>query len=92
MLQMTIQLTQQWDCGSTNPFQSSGTWTPQAGWMTGGGDGGEARGRGETGRRGVGGAVGGGGRNTCWVTENNGYHEEALKGTRAGTESKACAR
>ena len=41
---------------------------------------------------GVGGAAGGGGRNTCWVTKNNGYHEEALKGTRAGRESKACAR
>ena len=52
---MTIQLTQQWDCGRRDLFLSSGIWTPQAGWMIGDGDGGGAAGRrgGEMGRRGV---------------------------------------
>lgn len=48
---MTIQLTQRWDCGSRDPFRSSGTWTPQAERMTwGGGDGaGEGEGKREGG-------------------------------------------
>ena len=52
---MTIQLTQQWDCGRRDLFRSSGTWTPQAGWMIGDGDGGGGEGKWAGGVSGVGG-------------------------------------
>lgn len=56
---MTIQLTQQWDCGRRDLFLSSGIWTPQAGWMmrmeTGEGRRGGGEGKWEGGVSGLGG-------------------------------------
>ena len=65
---MTIQLTQRWDCGSRDPFRSSGTGLLRRDRRPGveetGGGGGEGRGQGKVG-------CGGGGGGWLWQREHS---------------------